>query len=128
MTYLSLVLIVKIGITLLGAVVPFLFGPSSLAASVLSMERPPALLQRLYGVAILALLVGYGFGIPAAEAGKVPWGVLSMGLVSNAGAAFLLATLGRGPMPKLGAALFGAIAAALAACLLLPEIAITPAF
>jgi hypothetical protein len=45
---------------------------------------------RLYGVAIAALLVGYGFGIPAAENHQFPWGVVFMGLISNAGAAFLL--------------------------------------
>jgi hypothetical protein len=49
-----------------------------------------SLFFRLYGVAIAALLVGYGFGIPVAESGQFPWGIVSMGLVSNAGAGFLL--------------------------------------
>ncbi|MBB4012602.1 hypothetical protein GGR36_001910 [Niveibacterium umoris] len=37
------------------------------------------MLLRLYGVASTALLVGYAFGIPAAESGQFPWGVVSMG-------------------------------------------------
>jgi hypothetical protein len=32
----------------------------------------------------------YGFGIPVAESGQFPWGLVSMGFVSNAGVAFLL--------------------------------------
>jgi hypothetical protein len=45
---------------------------------------------RLYGIAMVALLVGYGFGIPAAENHQFPWSVVSMGIVSNTGPAFLL--------------------------------------
>jgi hypothetical protein len=85
-----LLIIVKITVTAFFVALPFLFAPSARleATSGVSVKSP--LFFRLYGVAIVALLVGYSFGIPAAESGQFPWGVTCMGIVSNAGGAFLL--------------------------------------
>ena len=69
---------------------PLLFAPLDKLEAVTRVNAKSTLFFRLYGIAITALLVGYGFGIPVAESGRFPWGVASMGLVSNTGAAFLL--------------------------------------
>jgi hypothetical protein len=90
MTWLSLLLATKITFTALLIAVPFLFLPKSALEKSTKMQASTPVFFRLYGVAIVALLVGYGFGIPAAEAGTFPWGVAVMGAVSNAGAAALL--------------------------------------
>lgn len=90
MSYLTLLLIVKIATTALFVALPFLFAPLAKLEAITRVSTKSTLFFRLYGVAIAALLVGYGFGISAAERGNFPWGVVSMGLVSNAGAAFLL--------------------------------------
>jgi len=51
-------------------------------------------LFRLYGVAVLALLVGYASGFWAIADGRFPFGVAAMGFVSNAGAAAILVATG----------------------------------
>jgi len=129
MSYLSLLLITKIAVTALLVALPFLLGPQARlqAATGLSAKRP--LFFRLYGLAISALLVGYGFGIPSAESYQFPWGVVTMGGVSNAGAAFLLL---RSAKPKstnfcLGT-FFALIAFALAASAAAPELALNKAW
>lgn len=90
MSYLSLLLVIKISATALLVAMPFLFAPLAKLEATTGVSAKSAFFFRLYGVAIAALLVGYGFGIPVAESGQFPWGVVSMGLVSNAGASFLL--------------------------------------
>lgn len=90
MTSLSLLLIIKIGVTGLLVAAPFLILPKPKLEKALDLTAPTPVLFRLYGIAITALLVGYAFGIPAAEAGQFPWGVTCMGIVSNGGAAFQL--------------------------------------
>ncbi len=90
MSYLALLLVTKIAATSLLVALPFLFAPLARLEATTGVSAKSTLFFRLYGVAIAALLVGYGFGILAAESGQFPWGIVSMGLVSNAGAAFLL--------------------------------------
>lgn len=90
MSYLSLLLVTKIAVTALLVALPFLFAPLAKLEATTGVSAKGTLFFRLYGVAIAALLVGYGFGIPVAESGQFPWGVVSMGFVSNVGAAFLL--------------------------------------
>ncbi|MBR7629180.1 MULTISPECIES: hypothetical protein [Aeromonas] len=90
MSYLALLLVAKIAVSALLVALPFLVMPQAKLEATTRVSAKSALFFRLYGVAITALLVGYGFGIPTAESGQFPWGVVSMGLVSNSGAAFLL--------------------------------------
>jgi hypothetical protein len=90
LSYVALLLVAKIAITALLVALPFLVAPLAKLEATTRVSAKSTLFFRLYGVAITALLVGYGFGIPTAESGQFPWGVVSMGLVSNAGAAFLL--------------------------------------
>ncbi|MGL5344833.1 MAG: hypothetical protein ACRC9O_09560 [Plesiomonas sp.] len=90
MSYLSLLLIAKIIVTALLVALPFLAAPLTKLEATTGLNAKNPLFFRLYGIAITALLVGYGFGIPTAENGQFPWGVACMGFVSNSGAAFLL--------------------------------------
>jgi len=89
-SWLTLLLITKIFVTAILVALPFLFGTKSMLEATTGVSAKSTTFFRLYGMAITALLVGYGFGIPVAENHQFPWGVVSMGLVSNAGAALLL--------------------------------------
>jgi hypothetical protein len=89
-TWLGLLLVTKIFVTAVLVAAPFLFAPLTKLVAATGVNADRSLFFRLYGVAIAALLVGYGFGIPQAESGQFPWGVVVMGLASNGGAAVLL--------------------------------------
>jgi uncharacterized membrane-anchored protein YitT (DUF2179 family) len=125
MTYLTLLLIVKIVVTFLFVALPFLFLSRQRIEKNIQIQANNSLFFRLYGVAILALLVGYGSAIPLAEASILPTGILVMGLVSNAGASGLLFRLGNGKQSMLLAAFFGIIAVLLVVALLFPSAALT---
>ncbi len=90
MTWLSLLLIVKITVTLFTVAIPFLFFPKTMLEGITNIQAKSVAFFRLYGVAIAALLVGYTFGIDSAESGIFPWGVIWMGTISNGGAALVL--------------------------------------
>jgi len=90
MSWLSLLFIVKITLTGILVVLPFLFFPKTKLEKTTSITTPTSTIFRLYGVAILALLVGYAFGIPISESNNYPLGIVCMGIVSNGGAAALL--------------------------------------
>ncbi|MEM9371504.1 MAG: hypothetical protein AAGA26_10135, partial [Pseudomonadota bacterium] len=95
MTVLGLVLIVKIIVTVFGVVLPFLaFSPEFVER--LTGWRVEPVLLRLYGIAIAALLVGYGYGLMEVLGGWYPDGTVMMGLVSNGGATAALLALGQG--------------------------------
>ena len=110
MTWLSLLLVFKIAYTLLAAAGPMLLLPRERVSSVLGVGVEAVAIVRLYGMALLALLVGYGSGIPASEAGVFPVGVVAMGIVSNAGATALLLGTGAWRRTPLAAPVFGLIA------------------
>lgn len=92
MTYLDLILLAKIAGTALFVGLPFLLLPSAKLFELLKIEGAEAALPliRLYGWAVIALLVGYSFGLSQVNGDVFPVGVVTMGLVSNAGAAALL--------------------------------------
>ncbi len=129
MSYLALLLVTKISVTALLVALPFLVAPLAKLEATTRVRTKSALFFRLYGVAITALLVGYGFGIPAAENGQFPWGVVSMGLVSNAGAAFLLLQASKPPSSGFWLGTFFAlVAVALALSLIAPGPALSKAW
>lgn len=129
MTWLSLLLIVKIGVTSVLVAAPFMLLPKSKLEKSTNITAPTAAFFRLYGIAITALLVGYAFGIPAAEAGRFPWGVTFMGTVSNCGAAIVLLTYSKGSKPnRMLGAFFGLIALGLIAAMILPATAMQAAW
>lgn len=96
MTYLDLILLAKIAGTALFVGLPFLLIPAPRLIGLLQIEgAEPALpLIRLYGWAVVALLVGYSFGFSWNTGAVFPTGVVTMGLVSNAGATALLVITG----------------------------------
>ncbi|MEL7540893.1 MAG: hypothetical protein AAGJ51_08315 [Pseudomonadota bacterium] len=83
-------------------------------------------LYRLYGMAILALLVGYAGGYFQFVSGTFPIGVLAMGFASNAGAFAIMVATGRAAKTPIAAAFFGMIASGLAVMLVSPDFAMTP--
>lgn len=121
MTWLSLLLITKIGVTGLLVAAPFMLLPKSRLEKSTNIAAPTPAFFRLYGVAITSLLVGYAFGIPAAEAGSFPWGVACMGTVSNGGAAILLLAYSQGSKQnRVLSVFFGLIALGLITAMALP--------
>lgn len=127
MSWLSLLLITKIAVTGLLVAAPFLLLPQSKLEKATNITAPTSLFFRLYGVAITALLVGYAFGIPIAEAGRFPWGIVWMGTVSNGGAAIALLASPRNNN-RILTAFFGLIALGLIAAMALPASAIQKAW
>lgn len=129
MSWLSLLLVMKIGVTGLLVALPFLLLPKSRLERTTHTTAATAALFRLYGVAISALLVGYAFGIPAAEAGRFPWGVALMGTVSNGGAALLLLVYANdSPRNGVLSLFFGLIALGLVVAMAFPAAALSQAW
>jgi len=96
MTYLDLILLAKIAGTAVFVGLPFLLMPQVRLIGLLQINGAEAAMPliRLYGWAVIALLVGYSFGFSWITGDQFPIGVVSMGLVSNAGATFLLLATG----------------------------------
>lgn len=128
MTWLSLLLIFKIAFTAIAAALPLLFLPAKKVAATLGVAESAAPLARLYGMALIALLVGYASGVPVAEEARMPWGVVAMGIVSNTGATSLLLTTGMAKRSPFSAPVFGAIAVLLAAATFAPTVALSRAW
>ena len=91
MSGLSRVLAVKIALTVAVWCIPLLFFPSALLLSLGFPVPEPQIFLRLLGMAYIALVVGYCFGLKACAEGTYPAGVVWVGIVSNGGACLLLA-------------------------------------
>ena len=91
----------------------------------LHVEAKNSALFRLYGVAMLALLVGYGFGVVQTLNGEFPWLAVSVGIVSNAGAALVLSCIGTRRQNRFELRFFGGIAVLLVLSAVWPELAMT---
>lgn len=128
MTALTTVLLLKTLITIVFLAGPLLTLPQAKLNARLGLPGTPLMFLRLYGVAMASLVIAYASGIWQALQGDFPWGIVAMGIVSNGGAAAVLATLGPPMLRRIPAALFGAIAIALLACALFPENALAPLF
>lgn len=126
MSFLALVFAAKIVLTGILLALPFLFFPAARLAASIGVNAERSTFFRLYGVAIVALLVGYASGFWVLARGEFPWGVVIMGLVSNGGgAAFLFATGGwRNAKPI--TFVISAIALGLAIAASSPDAAIKP--
>lgn len=131
MSFLGLTLLFKIAVTLF-LLAPLMLGPARRLGPAFSLEAAHPLIFRLYGMAIAALLVGYGFGFAAAQNGAFPWGPVVMGIVSNGGAALILAAGARGgassPAILAAMAIFGGIGVSLTLAAIFPQWAMTPLF
>lgn len=91
---LKYVFIVKIVLTVLFWCIPILFFPVSWFASMGYPTLEPIVFVRLVGMAYTALVVGYCFGLAAILRGEYPAGPVWAGIVSNGGAAAILAIYG----------------------------------
>jgi len=110
-------LVLKIAVSLVFLVVPFLFFPARKLAGISGVHAESALFFRLYGWAIVALLVVYGWGLWEALAGRFPTVTVLMGIVSNGSATVVLLLSGASRRRVLPIAIFGGIAVGLAVCL-----------
>ena len=127
MTYLDLILLAKIAGTALFVGLPFLLLPTAKLVKLLEIEGAEAALPliRLYGWAVIALLVGYSFGFSWVSRDVFPIGVVTMGLVSNAGATLLLVITGAWRKAIAMTAFLGAIAASLCFAMASPNTVMT---
>ena len=126
MAPLSILLWIKILGTFFPVAAPLLFLPKAKIDEVSGFSPSDVTLYRLYGMAVLALLVGYAGGYFQVIDGVFPIGVIAMGIVSNAGAFGILLITGRAKKTPMAAAFFGLIAVGLAAAFLLQDMAMTP--
>ena len=118
---LSILLWIKIIGTLIPVGLPLIFLSKQRIEAVSGFTSSDVIVYRLYGMAIIALLVGYYGGYVQVTNGVFPAGVIWMGLMSNAGAATILILTGRARKAPWEAAFFGLIAAGLVASLAQPE-------
>lgn len=122
----SILLWVKIIGTLIPVALPLLFLPIATVNRLSGFEASDPALYRLYGAAVLALLVGYAGGYFQVQDGVFPVGVVAMGFVSNAGACAVLLLTGRGLKAPWEPAFFGLIALGLAWSFFFREQSMTP--
>ena len=123
MTYIVLLLWIKIIVTLLTVVLPVAVLSKNRLAALFGFGDAQDGFYRIYGVAILALLFGYYTGIDLANNGVFPEKILWMGIVSNLGATLVLlfGKFSKRNWPAI--AFFGSIAFALIFMLLSPDLA-----
>jgi hypothetical protein len=128
MTWLSLLIIIKAGVTIVLIALPLLFLPKVKLEKTTNITAPTPTFFRLYGVALLALIVGYVFGIFTAEQGLFPWGVVCMATISNGGAALFLLLPREKKRNKALGAFFALIALGLVLAMVSPETALQKAW
>lgn len=120
MSWLTVVLIIKIVVTLLFVALPSLFASSKVLDKIFGAEQGGELAYRLYGVAIVALLVGYVTAIYSIAQGVFPWNIMMVGIASNAGASAILWKYRSDPKNRISAVFFGLIALAFSLSFILP--------
>ena len=125
MTVLDIVLAVKIVGTGLFAALPLTLLPAGRVTRVLGVDPSAMPYLRLYGVATVALLVGYAFGFSALSGGTFPLGVVCMGIVSNGLAALTLVHTGAFRQNRLLTLLVTAVAVSLIIATLDQDLAMT---
>ncbi len=126
MTILDLILSVKILGTGLFVGLPLLLLPGQRVTGILDVDATALPYLRLYGVAIIALLVGYSFGFSTITGPEFPLGIVCMGIVSNGAGFVTLVVTGAIRQNRAMAALIGLIAAMLLLCIIRPDIAMKP--
>lgn len=127
MSYLAVLITFKIAVTGLMVSGPLLLGPRAWVERRTGAGAGAVPWLRLYGVAVTSLLVGYASAYWTIAGGAFPWGVVAMGVVSNAGATLALIATGIAKRELLYTVAFAAIAIGLIAAMLYPELALTRA-
>lgn len=128
MAPLTLLLVIKIIVTFAMVALPFLLFPKARLETAMAITAASGELFRLYGAAILALLVGYAGGVWQVSQGAFPWGVVAMGVVSNGGAFLVLLKTGAAARYKFLTVFFGVVALCLVAATVFRNSAISPLF
>lgn len=126
MTILDLILAVKILGTGAFAGLPLTLLPGHRVTDLLTVHESALPYLRLYGVAILALLVGYSFGFSVITGPVFPLGIVCMGIVSNGLGFLTMLATGAYRSNRAMALLIGTIAVMLTLCLVRPDIAMRP--
>lgn len=128
MSFVFLVILVKIAVTAVFVMIPFLVFPVERLNKVTNIPATGTTFYRLYGVAMLALLVGYVSAFPLIWLGSFPWAVVIMGIVSNAGVTLILLRAGSFSCKASFVLTYGGIAAGLVFCAAFPQLSLTPFF
>lgn len=128
MSLLIIIIAIKFIVTLVLVAIPFLMFPMEKLDKISGMAAKSNTFYRLYGVAMVALLIGYVSGIPLINHGIFPWSVVIMGIVSNGGVALLLLKSGPSPKTMKFIMIDGGIAIALITCVIFPKLAISTLF
>lgn len=127
MNALGLLLAIKIVVTIIFVAVPFLLLPQEkLRAAFRTEGAGSGTLFRLYGVAMLAILANYAYGLWAAAHGQFPWGVIVMGVISNGGAVVVALWMGSWQRARILNVFFAAVAIALVLAAIFQQQALAP--
>ena len=100
MSILTITFVFKIFISLIFVALPMLVLPEKKIQALMKLPVSNVIVYRLYGMAILALLVGYGSGLMSALEGQFNPGVVLMGIVSNIGASVIMLSTGYWKMQR----------------------------
>ena len=123
MTILSFILIAKILVTIGAIILPFLFAKPEFLDKRAGFGQPNLPFYRLYGMAILALVVAYSGGLIETLQGIYPTVIVAMGLTSNLGAALIMIATGYVRNQRLLTAFFATIGLGFACSTLSPDLA-----
>ncbi len=124
MTLLSLLLSAKILVTLMFVAGPFLLLSVERLNAAMAPHSASAMMYRLYGVALLALITAYAAGLLAAQSGRLPVEVVAMGLVSNYGAALTQAVFRVTGFQRVLMGFFALVGTGFAVAALYPDVAL----
>lgn len=124
MNALSILIFVKLAITIFTLAGPFLLLPRERLELRAGISAKSVTFFRLYGMAMLALATAYSGGLWLSWQGHFPWTVVLMGSVSNCGAALVLIRLWPYGTHRVPALVFGSIGIGFVLSALFPDIAI----
>lgn len=122
MTLLDIMLIVKIAVTGLLVGLPMLLLHRAMLLKRLGIDDAALPYIRLYGLAIMALLVGYASAFSGFIGEEFPIGIALMGIVSNGGGFVTMLITGLAAKQKLLAGFLLIIATTLAVSMLIPDV------
>ncbi len=124
MSFLAILLAIKILVTAAFMAIPFLTFSTKRLAGTMGITGGGEVLFRLYGIALIALLAGYGSAFPLLARNEFPWGIVVMGIISNGGAAAILFGTGAWRKSLPVACFLLAMTAGLVAAMLQPALAV----
>ena len=128
MSYLSLILSLKIVVTFFTVVVPFIALPQQKIDKLLAATSSLLSIYRLYAMAIFFLLVAYASGIHQIHNNVLPIGILIMGVMSNLSVSVAFIVTGAAKHNVFHTVFFGIIGLLLLCAILYPDMAMQTAF